>query len=137
MKLTLNKLDAPFLMEVKNSEENSVLLDANESIGGTGKGLRPMELVAAGLAGCSSIDVLNILRKKKKTIDSLRVEIDATRVDDIPAVFDTIQLIFHLQTDASETDLEQALRLTFEKYCSVSKMLEKTVKITYSYKLNA
>jgi putative redox protein len=96
-----------------------------------GHSVRPEESVAQALPRRNSF-----LRKKRKTIDDFHVEVDAKRVDAIPGVFETIHLTFHLKTDASASDVEQALALTFEKYCSVSSMLEKTAKITYSYHLD-
>lgn len=135
MKLSLKLNDEAYQMDVVNERQQIVQIDGAGAIGGKDSAYRPMELVAAGLVGCSSIDVLSILRKKRKTIDDFHVEVDAKRVDAIPGVFETIHLTFHLKTDASASDVEQALALTFEKYCSVSRMLEKTATITYSYYL--
>jgi putative redox protein len=137
MRLSLKLNDEAYQMDVVNERQQIVQIDGAEAIGGKDSAYRPMELVAAGLVGCSSIDVLSILRKKRKTIDDFHVEVDAKRVDTIPGVFETIHLTFHLKTDASASDVEQALALTFEKYCSVSRMLEKTAKITYSYFLES
>lgn len=137
MKLSLKLKDDAYQMDVANERQQLVQIDGAGAIGGKDSAYRPMELVAAGLVGCSSIDVLSILRKKRKTIDDFYVEVDAKRVDAIPGVFETIHLTFYLKTDASPSDVEQALALTFEKYCSVSRMLEKTAQITYSYHLES
>jgi putative redox protein len=133
MKIELNRIEEPFLMVARNEAGAEVLMDANTAIGGTGQGFRPMELLATSLAGCSSIDVLSILRKKKKTIRDFSVDIDAKRRDEVPALFEKIHVTFLIDADVSEKEMDQALKLTFEKYCSVSRILEPTCLITYSY----
>lgn len=65
MKLTLQRIEEPFVMELKNEQGNVCLLDAVPSIGGQNKGLRPMELLAGSLAACISVDVLNIFKKQR------------------------------------------------------------------------
>lgn len=135
MKLELNLVDDAYGMKVSNERSQLIDIDAATDIGGKNSAFRPMELVAAGLAGCGSIDVLSILRKKRRTIHTFKVEVDAKRTDAIPAVFELIHLSFQIGGDATEGDIEQALKLTFNKYCSVSVMLAKTCEITYSYKI--
>jgi uncharacterized OsmC-like protein len=87
MKLKLERIEEPFVMELSNSSGNKCLLDANPSIGGKDKGFRPMEILAGSLAACASIDVLNILKKQRLEIRHYRVEINANRKDAIPSPF--------------------------------------------------
>lgn len=135
MKLTLNLKGNAFSMAVVNERDQVLFTDASSGIGGEDSAFRPMELVAAGLVSCSSIDLIHILRKKRKEVAVLSVDVHAHRVETIPAVFDTIHLVFNLSTNAEESVVEKALQLTFDKYCSVANMLKATVTITYSYNL--
>ena len=92
----------------------------------------PMELVLLGLCGCTASDVLGILRKKREPFTGLEVRAEAERADGYPAVYTTIHLIYLVRGQVSKKAVEDAVRLSKEKYCSVSAMLEKTAKITYT-----
>lgn len=96
----------------------------------------PMELILMAISGCSSIDIVHILEKQKLTIEHLEVNVVGVRKEDVPKVFTQIQLEVILNGDIPPTKAFRALELSFEKYCSVSKMLEKAVEITYSLVLN-
>lgn len=137
-KITMARIGEPFLFELKNTSGNTALIDAAPAIGGTGKGVRPMEMVLMGLAGCSGIDVVNILRKQKQQITSLRVDVEGDRGETAEAnPFENIRVKFALAGEIEEAHLKRALELTFDKYCSVAKTLEKTAKISWEYTLNA
>jgi putative redox protein len=92
----------------------------------------PMELVLLGLCGCTASDVLGILRKKREPFTGLEVRAEAERADGYPAVYTSIHLIYLVRGQVSQKAMEDAVRLSKEKYCSVSAMLEKTAKITYT-----
>lgn len=92
----------------------------------------PMELVLIALCGCTASDVVGILRKKREPFTGLEVRASAERATDYPAVYTDIKLIYRVRGDVSAKAMEDAVRLSKEKYCSVSAMLEKTAKITYS-----
>ena len=92
----------------------------------------PMELVLLGLCGCTASDVVGILRKKREPFTGLEVHAQAERADGCPAVYTEIKLVYRVRGAVSHKAMEDAVRLSKEKYCSVSAMLEKTVKITYS-----
>lgn len=129
MKLELKLVESPFVLEVKNEAGISIKMDATEKIGGKNQGMRPMEVLASSLAGCMSIDVLLILQKQRQTVSFYEVTIDANRKDAVPAVFETIYLVF---TFNKEVDLEKALaavKLSHEKYCSVSASLNPQINI--------
>lgn len=111
-------------------------MDATPDIGGENAGLRPMQVLASSLAGCSSIDILNILYKQKQQIDDYQVEIKAERADTIPKVFTHIHLIINIKGKVDVEKAQRAADLSFEKYCSVSKMLEPTCKISYEVNVN-
>jgi putative redox protein len=92
----------------------------------------PMELVLLGLCGCTASDVVGILRKKREKFTGLEVRAAAERADGYPAVYTSIHLTYFIHGQVSPKAMEDAVRLSKEKYCSVSAMLEKTAKITYT-----
>src|ERR1700730_4958657 len=92
----------------------------------------PMELVLLGLCGCTASDVVGILRKKRQPFTGVEVRAEAERADGHPAVYTSIHLTYIVRGQVSRKAMEDAVRLSKEKYCSVSGMLEKTAKITYT-----
>ncbi|HFB65551.1 MAG TPA: OsmC family protein [Aeromonadales bacterium] len=104
--------------------------------GSTEKSPSPMELVLAGLGGCSSIDVVSILKKGRADIRSCVVELEAERADSVPKVFQKIHLRFVVTgSGLTEKAVERAVSLSADKYCSVSMMLEHSVKISHSFEI--
>ena len=89
----------------------------------------PMELVLIGLCGCTASDVVSILRKKREPLTSLEVRAQAERAPNPPSVYTELKLIYRVGGKVSRKAVEDAVRLSKEKYCSVSAMLEKTAKI--------
>jgi putative redox protein len=92
----------------------------------------PMELVLIALCGCTASDVVGILRKKREPFTGLEVRAAGERADGYPAVYTSIHLTYVVRGEVSKKSMEDAVRLSKEKYCSVSAMLEKTAKITYT-----
>jgi len=110
------------------SSRHSIEMDA-----GTEKTANsPMELVLLALCGCTASDVVGILRKKREPFTGLEVRAQAERADGYPAVYTAIHLTYLVRGQVSQKAMEDAVRLSKEKYCSVSAMLEKTAKITYT-----
>ena len=111
---------------------HGVVMDA--SAGAEGKvsaGSSPMEMILMGLGGCAGIDVVMILEKSRETVIDCVVDLEATRADTIPRVFTDIHMIFTVTgSGLSQAKVENAVRLSHEKYCSASLMLGKSVKIT-------
>jgi putative redox protein len=95
----------------------------------------PMELVLIALCGCTASDVVGILRKKREPFTSLEVTANGERASGYPAVYTEIQLVYRVVGKVSRKSMEDAVRLSKEKYCSVSAMLEKTAKITSKIEL--
>ena len=91
----------------------------------------PMELVLIGLCGCTASDVVSILRKKREPFTSLEVRAQAERAPEPPTVYTEIKLTYRVGGKVSRKAMEDAVRLSKEKYCSVSAMLAKTAKITF------
>ncbi len=90
----------------------------------------PMELVLIALCGCTASDVVGILRKKREPFTSLEVSAHGERASEYPAVYTEIKLVYKVGGKVSQKAMEDAVRLSKEKYCSVSAMLQKTAKIT-------
>lgn len=135
MEVILKRKNDAYHFEAENASGNLVSFDASEQIGGQNKGMRPMEVVLASLAACSSIDVISILNKQKINPAHFEVKVNATRVDAIPAVFKTIHVQYIVSSDVDESRLIRAIELSMTKYCSVTKMLEPTVEITHSHEI--
>jgi putative redox protein len=131
MKLTLTRIEEPFVMELQNESGNTCVMDANPTIGGKGLGFRPMELLAGSLAGCASIDVINILKKQRVEPSHFSIDIQAKRKEGIPSPFEAIQLIFHFDQSVNLEKVNKIIDMTLQKYCSVSASLNKQIEITY------
>lgn len=115
---------------------HSVLMDASKEVGGEDRGSRPMELLLMGLGGCSGIDVIMMLEKGKQDVKDCQMEITSERAEGVPAVYTKINLHFVVTgTDLNEKKVKRAVELSADKYCSVSKMLEKTAEMHHSYEI--
>mgnify|MGYP006198560909 CR=1 FL=1 len=123
--------------EATNSIGKTAILDGPETIGGTNDGLRPMEMLLIGLAGCSSFDIVHILQKGRQDVQDFDVNVKAERADAIPSVFTDIHLHFKVRGELSQKRLDQAVELSMEKYCSVSAMLGQSCKIAHSCEIVA
>ncbi len=106
---------------------------ANPLLSESTDGFRPMELLLAGLGGCMSIDVLNILYKQKQDIQSYEIEVSGIRNDDTLAVFKSIDMVIRLKGKIDAQKAERAIKLTEEKYCSVYHSLNPAIKINSSF----
>lgn len=111
-------------------------MDTDSATGGDDSGLRPMELIAIGLAGCSAMDVISILMKKQQPVTDFQVHFHGTRSRDFPKVF--TQAILDYQffgKNIDENAVLRAIELSVEKYCPVHAMLEKAFPIRVTYKI--
>jgi putative redox protein len=124
-----------FLAE--SASGHTVVMDGPEPTGGRNIGFRPMELMLLGLAGCTSYDVIHILDKSRQQVTDCVAEVEATRADSIPAVFTSIHLHFVVTgIDLKQAQVERAIKLSSEKYCSASMMLEAGgVTISYDHEI--
>jgi putative redox protein len=96
------------------------------------EGPTPTEYVLMALCGCTSVDVVSILKKKRELFTGLTVSATAQKATDYPTVFTAIQLVYRVAGSVNAKSMQDAVRLSKEKYCSVSAMLEKTATITYT-----
>jgi len=113
-----------------------VPMDGPETLGGSEAGPRPLELLLIGLGGCTAMDVVSILTKKRAPLDDLEIRIEADRADEHPKVFTEIRIkyIFY-GTGLNPKHVEEAIALSQEKYCSASAMLRRACEIKYGYEI--
>ena len=135
MKIHLKRLNDNYHFETNNERGDIVHLD-NKSEPNP-QGASPMELLLMGIAGCSGIDVVLILKKQQIELEDFQMEVEGSRVDGaVPNVFTGIHLKVLLKGELPAAKAKRAVDLSLQKYCSVAKMLEKTAEITYDIYLN-
>jgi len=136
MKITIQRMNDAVHLQATNEDGNVLDIDGAPKIGGKNKGFRPMQLVAAAAGGCSTMDIVSILKKQRQEIKDLKIEIKAEReADKVPSLFSDIHLHYILSGDLDKKKVEKALELSLTKYCSVVKILEKTAEISYTYEI--
>lgn len=115
---------------------HAVVMDGEEKFGGRNSGARPMELLLMGIGGCSGMDVVSILRKKRERLTGLEINVDGKMAEDYPHKYTQIGIEFLVKgRGLSEEAVKRAIELSMDKYCSVKATLEGSAKITYSYKI--
>ena len=124
MKTKVKWLDG-VAFEGSSESGHKVVMDGPESAGGKNAGFRPMELLLLGMGGCSSFDVMQILKKSRQDVTDCEVLIEAQRADAVPAVFTHIDLKFIVKgRKLKPAQVERAVSLSSEKYCSASIMMQ-------------
>ena len=115
---------------------HTIVLDAAPAAGGANRGFRPMELMAISLAGCTAMDVISILSKKRQEITSFEVKVDAPRAAELPHVFTTMEITYVLRGKGIDpAAVERAMQLSEEKYCPAQAMLRQAAPITLKYEI--
>lgn len=136
MKISIQRLNDAVHMEAKNEDGITLQMDGTGEIGGINGGFRPMQMLLAAAGGCSAIDVVGILKKQRQNPDDLKIEVTGDRVSvGSYSEFKSIHIHFILTGDLDENKVSKAIDLSLTKYCSVSKTLEKTAKITSSFEI--
>ena len=127
--------DAMFLAE--SGSGHSVVIDGPPEEGDRNVGVRPMEMVLMGMAGCTTFDVMMILKKARQNVVDCIAEVEAERADEIPSVFTNIHIHFVVTgRNLKENQVKRAIDLSAEKYCSASIMLERGgVNITHDFEI--
>ena len=135
MNISVNWVDG-MLMVGKSHSGHSITMDGPSEIGGENLGVRPMEMLLLGVAGCTMIDVLTTLQKMRQDLTQLETEVNAERADDHPKVFTDIHIQFIVKGNGLDSKkVEKAISLSAEKYCSASIMLGKTATITHDFEI--
>lgn len=115
---------------------HAIVVDGAPDIGGRNLGARPMELVLMGTGACTAIDVVMILRKARQPIVDCEVRVEADRAEDDPKVFTRIRLHYVITGKGlAVAQVERAIKLSKEKYCSATIMMAKTAEVTFDYEV--
>lgn len=115
---------------------HAVVMDGHVSVGGSNTGSRPMELLLMALGGCSGMDVISILRKKKQNVSKFELNVDGEQVGDYPKMYTSLHIEYVVTgKDISEEAVKRAIDLSLGKYCSVGATLGKAAEITHSYRI--
>ena len=121
--------------KIENQNGNSIEIDNKSDL--NPKGVSPMELLLMGVAGCSSIDIISILKKQKQDFSNLYIEVEGKREGgELPSLFTEIHADVFIEGEVDLKKAHKASELSFTKYCSVSKTLEATADITFSVYVN-
>ena len=120
----------------KSASGFPVQMDADSSYGGTDSGVRPMEMIALGLAGCTAMDVISILRKKRQDVTQFEVKVDAPRSPEYPKVFTRAVITYIVSgRNIDETAVLRSIELTAIKYCPAQIMLEQAFPMDLYYEI--
>lgn len=115
---------------------HALIMDGAPESGGRNLGMRPMELLLIGMGGCTAFDVITILKKARQDVTDCYAEIEADRADTVPKVFTRIHVHFVVKgRNLVPVQVERAIKLSAEKYCSASLMLGKTAEITHDFEI--
>jgi putative redox protein len=115
---------------------HAVVMDADADVGGNNTGSRPMELLLMGIGGCSGMDIISILKKKKQAVTGLEANVSGTMADDYPHKYTGITIEYVVRGKGiSEEAVKRAVQLSMDKYCSVKATLEGSAKINFSYRI--
>jgi putative redox protein len=115
---------------------HSLTMDADQEAGGHNAGFRPMELLLVGFGGCSGMDVISILRKKRQNVTGLEMNVKGEQQDDYPHIYKEVHIEYVVKgKGVLKEAVERAIELSLDKYCSVGATLAKAGTITHSYKI--
>ena len=121
----------------ESASGHAIVMDGPEEAGGNNLGIRPMEMLLLGMGGCTTIDVLSMLKKMREKVRDCRAEITAERADEHPKVFTKIHIHFVIEgTNLDEKKVGKAIGLSADKYCSASIMLGKTAVVAHDFEIH-
>lgn len=127
-----------FVFETQAESGHRGYLDSSPKEGETSKGPTPMELILVAVAGCTGMDLVDILRKKRLHLTGLEVQVTGTRAETYPMVYTELDVVYHVRgKDIPASAVEQAVKLSEEKYCSVGIMIGKSARINSRYEIIA
>ena len=135
MNISVKWIDG-LLMVGKSDSGHAIVMDGPPEIGGENLGIRPMEMLLLGMAGCTMIDVVSTLNKMREDIVDCQTQVSADRAEEYPKVFTNIHVHFVLRgKQLNPLKVDKAIKLSAEKYCSASIMIGKTANITHDYEI--
>ncbi|MEO7742394.1 MAG: OsmC family protein [Usitatibacter sp.] len=135
MKARVQLVDAMTFV-AESGSGHAVVVDASPEVGGRNLGARPMELLLMGTGACSAIDVVHILRKARQAVTGCTIDLEADRAEEDPKVFTRLRFRYVVTGKGlAKAQVERAIRLSKEKYCSATAMLAKTAQIEWDYEI--
>jgi len=124
------------MMVGESGSGHAVVMDGPPDVGGNNLGIRPMEMLLIGMAGCTTVDVVSTLKKMRENIDDCIAEVSAERADEHPKVFTSIHIHFVVKgSDLNPQKVKKAISLSADKYCSASIMMAKTASVTHDFEI--
>jgi putative redox protein len=130
------KLVAEMQFDGQATSGHTLSMDADDESGGRNKGFRPMELLLVGFGGCSGMDVISILRKKRQNVTGLEINVKGEKTDSYPKIYKEVHIEYVVKGKGVQKDaVERAIALSLDKYCSVGATLAKAGTITHSYRI--
>lgn len=115
---------------------HTLTMDSDQEVGGQNAGFRPTELLLVAFGGCSGMDVISILRKKRQNVTGLEMNVQGEKSQDYPKVYKDVHIEYVVRGKGIQKEaVERAIDLTLGKYCSVGATIGKTAKITHSYRI--
>ena len=138
IKIELNRLNDAFHFSAENEDGITVHLDSSPDAGGRNLGMRPMQMLLAAMGGCSAIDIIDILNKQRQELKDLKITVTGEREKGaIPSLYQSVHAHYRFYGELDSNKVERAINLSIEKYCSVSKTLEKAgAVITYTFEIH-
>lgn len=134
--IKLTRVDDAFRLKVTNERGDITYTDGSAAIGAGEDGFRPMEMLLVSLAGCSAIDIINVLKKQRQKIDDFSMEIDGDKKEGTPSPYTAIRVKFLLKGEIKPEKMDKAIELTRTKYCSVYFSLHPEIDISFDYEIN-
>ncbi len=136
MQIEIKRLNDLFHLEAQNAEGRRVQSDGSPVIGGSNLGMRPMEMLLSSLGSCTAIDVIHFLKKMRQPLEDIQLRIKGERdANRMPSPFTHIHIHYTLYGALDPQKAERAIRMSAEKYCSVSRHLEKSVPISWDFSI--
>ena len=130
------KLVSNMQFEGTATSGHKLAMDADDAAGGHNEGFRPMELLLVGFGGCTGMDVISILRKKRQNVSGLEMNVNGKKTDSYPMVYQDVHIEYVVKGKGIQNEaVERAVELSLGKYCSVGATLAKAGKITHSYRI--
>lgn len=136
MKVYLKRINDAVRFEARNERGHTIHIEGSPNIGGEDSAPSPTELLLMSQAGCTAIDIVELLKKMRQPVDHLEIEVNGERAaDQIPKIFTTIHLHYTIYGNVKPEKAEQAITMSITKYCTVSKMIDKVATITHSFEI--
>jgi putative redox protein len=124
--IDLVRVSGDYGFEASDENGHTIRMDSSPESGGQNFGVRPMQMLLMGLAGCSAIDVIAILKKQRQQVLDYRMQVTGDRQAGVePSLWTNINIVFHLKGDIDDDKVKRAIELSLDKYCSVAATLEK------------